>query len=119
MSIVLRPATVEDAPLVPRLRRIVSPYLVVTASGVRHWWKVAAPAQHLYVLVAEVDGEAVGVGWTQFNTWTSEEGVASIFVVVHPDHQRSGLGTVLYEALETHVRERGGRRLQAWAVDAP
>lgn len=54
-----------------------------------------------YVAVAEVDDALVGVGGIQLETGSL------LGVFVHPDHTGAGVGTALYERLESRAREAG------------
>jgi GNAT superfamily N-acetyltransferase len=119
MTVIVRPVTLDDAEAYAALRRVVSPYEVVTPVGVRHGWQTATEAAKLLVLVAELDGEVVGAGRAGFKTWTSEVGAASTLVLVHPGHRGRGIGGRLYDAAEEHLRDHGAKRTMAWVVNEP
>ncbi|MEV6968183.1 GNAT family N-acetyltransferase [Hamadaea sp. NPDC051192] len=118
MSALLRPANgAADAAAFNALRRVVTPYQVFSAERILHFWAVTPARAYAKVLVAEVDGRIVAAGRAGFKTWTSEQGAASLFVMVHPDHRRQGLGAQLYAALEAHVAEHDARKIQIWGTD--
>jgi RimJ/RimL family protein N-acetyltransferase len=117
MTASLRTATLDDALAYDMLRRAVFPYQVGSAASVRHRWETTPEAARQLVLVAQGDGEVVGVGRAGLNTWTSEEGAADLFVMVHPDHRGTGVGTSVYDSLVWHLRDIGARRVQGWAAD--
>ena len=47
--------------------------------------------------VAEVDGKSVGTASFGESMWTPIPGKFWLYVQVHPDHQKRGIGTVLYD----------------------
>lgn len=64
-------------------------------------------------LVAEVGGEVVGIVSTgRFRDGDGE--VAALYV--QPGHQGRGVGTRLWEAAVTHLREAGCTRLEVWTL---
>ncbi|MGA8117506.1 MAG: GNAT family N-acetyltransferase [Actinocatenispora sp.] len=115
----LRPVRPDDAEAYVDLRRQVTPYRVTTPDAVRHWWRTATDAAGLLVLVAELDGVIVGAGQASLDTWTSERGAASVFVMVDPARRGRGVGGALHDALLAHLRGRGADQVRGWAVDEP
>ncbi len=101
------------------LRTRVTPYRVTTPAAVRHWWHTTTGAAALRVLVAERDGEILGIGQASLDTWTSERGAASLFVMVDPAWRGRGVGGALYDALVEHLRGHDAQHLRGWAVDDP
>lgn len=60
-------------------------------------------------LVAEIEGELVGMGGLKVDGTEAE-----LFRMrVHPDHQRDGIGSALLDRLEAAARERGVETLSA------
>jgi GNAT superfamily N-acetyltransferase len=116
VGVSFRPATLEDAEAFAVLRRLVTPYLVHTAAGIRHSWQHASPATHLLVVVAEDAGALVGAGRAALNTWTSTQGSATAMAWVHPEQRRRGIGGQVYDRLEEHLRGHGARQVQGWAL---
>jgi mycothiol synthase len=57
-------------------------------------------------LVGERDGAIVAVGGYGESDWTHVPGKFFIMVQVHPDHQRQGLGTRLYDHIMSDLAER-------------
>jgi GNAT superfamily N-acetyltransferase len=117
MSIRVRRAAPDDAEAFARLRRLVMPYQVITADGTRHMWQTAAPQARMLALVAEADGQVVGIGRAMLSTWTSATGMGSALVMVHPEHRGRGIGGQVYQRVEEHLREVGASRVQGWADD--
>ncbi|NUT21031.1 MAG: GNAT family N-acetyltransferase [Hamadaea sp.] len=118
MSALLRPAAgPADAAAFNALRRVVTPYQVFSAERILHVWEVTPERAYAKVLIAEVDGQVVGAGRASFNTWTTEQGAANFFIMVHPDHRRQGIGGRLYATLDAHLAEHGAQKTQVWATE--
>ncbi|NUT33682.1 MAG: GNAT family N-acetyltransferase [Hamadaea sp.] len=118
MTATLRPAeSYADAVAFTDLRTLVTPYQVYTPERIHHIWQVTPAHAYAQKLVAEVDGQIVAAGRASFNTWTSEEGVASLTVMVHPDHRRRGIGAQLHRELTDHLLGHGARKIEAWGED--
>jgi GNAT superfamily N-acetyltransferase len=117
MTSSLRTATLDDALAYDSVRRAVLPVHIATAASVRHSWETMSEAARQLVLMAEIDGEVVGVGRASLNTWTSEKGAGHALVMVHPDHRGRGVGASLYNSLEWHLRDVGARRVEGWSAD--
>jgi GNAT superfamily N-acetyltransferase len=112
----VRSGTLDDAAAILDLRRAAFPWQVATVDGLRHNWErtlgVAKGA-----LFAVDDGAGVaGYARCGLNTWTSEEGAASLAVLVRADRRGEGIGTTLLEAAESHLRGIGARRAQSFAL---
>jgi len=70
------------------------------------------------IFVAERSGSIVGFGW--LSTAPDEDFQAEVdakisAIYVHPAVTREGIGTTLYQALETRARESGCKSLGLWA----
>jgi GNAT superfamily N-acetyltransferase len=65
--------------------------------------------------VALVDDAVVGWGRARLRWATSVEGVAEIWVFVHPERRRAGWGTRLYDEAAAHLDAVGGRVLESWS----
>lgn len=70
-----------------------------------------------YALVAEVDGEVVGLAlwFLSFSTWEGVHGIYLEDLFVQPGHRGSGLGRALLGRLAAIATERGYARVE-WAV---
>ena len=64
------------------------------------------------LVVAEDDGELLGLALGEVD----DDLLALDLVVVHPDAQGQGLGTVLVEAVADQAWVRGARRAQVWCT---
>jgi N-acetylglutamate synthase-like GNAT family acetyltransferase len=118
----VRPATPAD---VPAIREIADAAWWDTYPGVLEPDRIRAALETLYdaefltevlaerddllFLVAERDGAVVGFASAQ-QTFADEVELFTLFV--DPDHQRSGAGTELLDAVETAAREAGVDRLR-------
>ena len=94
----------EDAPTLAILTQRIMPAWVFTGSGLLHWIESQPERARQASWVAL--GEGVLVGWADARLrWEFGPDVASIFVGVHPEHRRRGLGARLYELAEAHVAD--------------
>jgi len=57
-------------------------------------------------LVVESGGEIIAVGGCGESDWTHVPGKFFVNVQVHPDHQRQGIGTTLYDRIMSDLAER-------------
>jgi GNAT superfamily N-acetyltransferase len=96
-------ARYEDIPAAAGVRAAALPDIIVTAEGMLRWHTGMRSDCDLLMLVAEVDGSVVG--WaTARRLWERQEvGFGMADVVVHPDHQRRGLGGRLAESVRDHL----------------
>jgi GNAT superfamily N-acetyltransferase len=113
----VRAGTLEDAAAALDLRRGALPWLVATVDGLRHNWVRTLGVAKGGLLAVDDDAGLAGYARCGLNTWTSEEGAASLAVMVRADRRGKGVGTALLEAAETHLRGIGARRAQAFALD--
>lgn len=70
-----------------------------------------------YGLVAEVDGEIIGIAiwFHSFSTWTGKNGIWLEDLFVDPDHRGGGAGKALLGRLAQICQEQGLTRLE-WCV---
>jgi ribosomal protein S18 acetylase RimI-like enzyme len=62
-----------------------------------------------YALIAELDGELVGFGATEYEAWNRRAIVRHLYVA--PEHRRAGIGMLLLSRLEGFARTAGARCL--------
>ena len=117
----------------------VRPFRDADAPALAEWLDALAPAEDVYTaavlvhqrrmapargrplwLVAVQDGAPVGLGREEPQIFGSRPGLRRTWVGVRPDVRRQGIGGRLWQAIERHARQVGGRRLRSWAVaDVP
>lgn len=79
----------------------------VTLENRRDWWQERIAAGNP-VLVAEENGEVAGFGsYLQFRAWDGYRHAVEHSVYVRADRRRSGVGSVLVDALIAHARAAG------------
>ncbi len=110
----IRPAVPDDAEELSALRRATYPYATMSPASTRHMITVHSPAERNLSLAASVDGRVVGWASAGLNTWTSEEGQASIGLHVHPEYRRQGIGGALVDRLHEHLGEIGAVRARVF-----
>jgi GNAT superfamily N-acetyltransferase len=101
---------------IPGLRRllydVVPETLVGTEETLRHWLASQPARAHFQALVAEEEGEIVGWSEAGFEWYTSAEGAAEVWVIVHPDHRRKGIGGRLAAAVDEHLARIGAKHAE-------
>jgi GNAT superfamily N-acetyltransferase len=65
--------------------------------------------------VAEIGEEIIAVCGFGESDWTHVPGKFFVSIQVHPDHQRQGIGTKLYDRIMSDLEERGPRIFEAHA----
>ncbi len=115
----LRPEVPADVEGFVHVWRHALPCLLVTPESVVHGTARAHPDAHALPLVAEEDGEIIGVGQVGVAHDSPEPGQGFLNVYVHPQRTRRGAGTLLVRAAEEHLAQVGAVRLFAWVLDEP
>ena len=122
----IRPAVVEDVPVVLRLIRELAEYekaLDEVETSEEQLRKALFPGgggdAAVFAHVAEVDGEVVGCAlwFLSFSTWTGTHGIWLEDLYVTPAQRGSGLGQELLRTLADICVERGYHRLEWWVLD--
>jgi GNAT superfamily N-acetyltransferase len=67
--------------------------------------------------LGEVDGKIVAVGNYGHCSWSHVDGKYNVFVEVHPDHQKKGLGSQFYEFLMAELARTNADSLVSWTRD--
>ena len=117
----IRPATVDDVPLIAQLIRELAEYerladaAVATEDGLREQLFGERPAAE--VLVAEADGEPVGFAlfFHTFSTFRGQRGLYLEDLFVRPAFRGSGLGRHLMASLARIAVQRDCGRFE-WSV---
>lgn len=87
----------------------------VTGDGLRHWHAGQPERARARSWVAVVGDGVVGWARARLRWATSVEGVGEIWVFVHPERRRAGLGGLLYDEAAAHLDAVGGRVLESWS----
>jgi GNAT superfamily N-acetyltransferase len=108
----VRRARVEDAAAIVRLGRKVDPNLLTTEEMFRRLLtEQSRPTTER--LVAEVDGTVVA--WSPSGLY--ESGIGWLGILVLPAYRRRGIGSRIYEKIESRLRGLGATRLETAASD--
>ena len=86
-----------------------------TAAGTRHRLASVPPRARRAIWVAEANGRIVGWGEAEFDWATEVDDAGGVWVVVHPEHRRRGLGSELFEHGVRHLESHGAHELRSWA----
>ncbi|MEM6313732.1 MAG: GNAT family N-acetyltransferase [Planctomycetota bacterium] len=117
----IRPATPDDFPAIAALIRGLAEYEKALADCVFDDDELRdnlfGPRPFAEVLLADVDGEAVGLAlfFHNFSTWLGKPGVWLEELYVKPEHRGVGHGKALLRAVARLAVERGCGRFE-WAV---
>ncbi|MEV1289586.1 GNAT family N-acetyltransferase [Micromonospora sp. NPDC049679] len=117
MTLIVREFQPGDAGAAADILRAAMPYFVMTPETVA--WQVASgpAAQHYRLLIAEADGELLGISRTGIMFDTSVPGQAFANISVHPARRGRGAGTALLAAAEEYVTGLGASAIYAWTAD--
>jgi mycothiol synthase len=89
---------------------------VYTAALVVHQRRMLPARRRPIWSVAVVDGEPVGLGRDEPQVFGSRPGLRRTWIGVRPDLRRRGIGSRLWQEIESHAQDAGGRTLRSWAV---
>ncbi|WP_237170639.1 GNAT family N-acetyltransferase [Paludisphaera borealis] len=117
----IRPAVETDSEAIANLIRELAIYekldhvAKATADDFRR--HLFGPRPYAEVLIAEVDGEPVGLAlyFPTFSTFRGQPGLYLEDLFVQPEHRNKGIGRALLQTLAQITRDRGFGRLE-WAV---
>ncbi len=119
----IRPATVEDVPLLLRLVNELAEYerlaheVVATEEELQA--AMFAPRPYAEAIIADVDGEAAGFAlyFHTFSTFVGRPGLYLEDLYVRPAHRRRGIGEALLRRVAAIAHERNCGRLEWAALD--
>ncbi len=121
----IRPAVVEDVPVVLRLVRELAEYekalheVETSEEQLREALFPVGREPAVFAHVAVVEGEVVGcaIWFLSFSTWTGTHGIWLEDLYVTPAQRGSGIGQELLRTLADVCVERGYHRLEWWVLD--
>jgi GNAT superfamily N-acetyltransferase len=112
---VIREVRDTDVPGVRRLFYDVVPESHVgTEAGVRHWLASQPERAQFLGLVAEHENEIVGWAEAELEWHTSAEGAAEVWILVHPEHRKRGIGSGLVAAIDDHLAQIGAKHAETF-----
>lgn len=122
-DIAIRPATVEDTPLILSFIRELAEYeklsheVVATEEALRE--SLFGERAFAEVLLAFVGGEPLGFAlfFYNFSTFLGKPGIYLEDLYVRPEHRGTGAGRALLARLARLAVERGCGRLEWWVLD--
>lgn len=122
-DIAIRPATVEDTPLILSFIRELAEYeklsheVVATEEALRA--SLFGERPFAEVLLAFVRGEPLGFAlfFHNFSTFLGKPGIYLEDLYVRPEHRGTGAGRALLARLARLAVERGCGRLEWWVLD--
>ncbi len=106
-------------PAFDRVRQATFSWHIMSVAAQRNRFASTPPESRIKRLVAEVDGEVVGMCMGSIHLNTTEKGVGFIYLAVHPGFRGRGAGTALLTPIEEHTRSLGLRKVLAYALDDP
>ncbi len=114
----VRVATVDDTAAVARILRTLDPAWVMSEDGWRHIERTMPARARRRVVVAEVDGEVVGLGSAFLDVNIPQEAIGRLRVNVLPEFCGRGIGGALYDDALAHLGEIGAQTAFTRASDA-
>lgn len=103
----------EDAEALMPFFREVWAEEVVTPPGLIHWLEEQPDKAAMRAWVAEENGELVAFANGRLRWALAEPGIGGLWVGVLPAHRRRGLGALLYDLAEAHLRALNAHRLES------
>jgi len=114
----LRPVTIDDASAVAELIAATYPKMWVTAAGVRTWMATTPERARHRRWAIEDSGTLLGWANAGLNPETTERYAATAGVMVHPSRRREGLGTLLWNEVEAHLRTLDARHVRTMGAES-
>ncbi len=101
MSIAIRPFVPVDAEYeaMVGINNAIWPDELSAVESIKYRDKTRNPKFLFHRVIGEVDGEIVGYGGCIESEWCHKPGKYSLWIQVHPDHQRKGYGSAMYDYL--------------------
>lgn len=120
---IIRPAAVEDVPLILAFIRELADYErepdAVVATEALLAEQLFGPSPAAEVLIAECDGEPAGFAlfFHNFSTWHGRRGLWLEDLYVRPARRGAGIGMALMRQLAHLAVQRGCARFEWWVLD--
>lgn len=110
----LREFRETDFDALAAIQNAVEPDALVSPDSLRHIIEALRRATDPYEVVVEAraSGTVVATGSVFKMAESATPDLQGIYLVVHPSHQREGIGTFLYDTLVDRAMTRGASRLQ-------
>ena len=89
-----------------RVDNAIDPDHADSVENWQHWDRNRNPAHHFRRYLAERDGAVVAFGQVGHQPWSHREDKYFIWVGVHPDHQRKGYGSALWDYMAERLAKR-------------
>ncbi|GHJ38622.1 GNAT family N-acetyltransferase [Streptomyces sp. TS71-3] len=115
----VRPEHRVDVEAFVRVRQATLPYILFTPESIAYDVNHAHPEAHLTALIAEEEGEAVGVATVNVAHDSPEPGIGNANIYVHPERRGRGAGSALLRVAEDHLAAHGVRKVFSWVLDEP
>lgn len=109
MKIVIRPFEEADYATLAEIRNANYPADPVTADTLRFWWETAAAAgvyRERYVATDQHSGRVIASASFSHNAEMFHPDKYDCGIMVHPELQRRGVGSQMWEMLEARLRDR-------------
>jgi len=94
-----------------RISTAIDPDAHESVDDWQHWDQHRDPALHFRRFVLEADGEAVAYGSFGHMDWAFDPDRYFIWLGVHPEHERKGYGSALWDFLMGRLAQRGPTEL--------
>ncbi|MFE2419961.1 GNAT family N-acetyltransferase [Streptomyces hokutonensis] len=115
----LRPDVRADLEGYVRVLARAFPFMLATPESIAHDLAHAHPDAHSRKLLAEENGEIIGMAQIDIAYDSPEPGQGMLNVFVDPGRTRLGAGSLLVRAAEEHLVAHGATRLYSWVLDEP
>jgi len=109
--------TESDLRAVHEISNVLWPEEASTFSEFMYEERTRDPKFTFERFVGEVDGSIVAAGDYGHCSWSHVEGKYSVFVEVHPDHQKKGYGKQFYRFLVNELSRTDADSLVTWTRD--
>jgi mycothiol synthase len=103
---------------VVRVDNAIDPEHADSVENWQHWDHNRNPNHHFRRFVAERDGEVVAFGHYGHQAWSYREDKYFFWVGVHPEHERKGYGSALWDYMAARLAQREPGELVSWTRES-